>query len=259
MAAFTIVELLVVMAIIGVLASMALPHLKGFGKGTGMAGAQRQLLQDINLARLSAINGRTTVCMVFVPTNIVQRFVGETNPPTLRQLTNLISGQYTAYALLSKRTVGDQPGRDTPRYLTEWRYLPQGVLIPTIKFDQVAMSTTPALLTFAPDYRWAFDTNWFPFPNSRSRGWFLPYIAFNSEGQLVKLNLQGQVMPRGRDELLPLAEGGIFYLRNSQGAYASGAPDVVMKPPDNYTNRFIRISWLTGRASVDEATRPKFR
>src|SRR5437764_8346420 len=108
--AFTLIELLVVMAIIALLATIGLPALKGFGKGTGLAGAQRQLLQDLGLARLSAINGRTTVYMVSVPTNIVGRFADQTDPKILRQLTNLISGQYTAYALLSGRTVGDQPG-----------------------------------------------------------------------------------------------------------------------------------------------------
>jgi len=34
---------------------------------------------------------------------------------------------------------------------------------------------------------------------------------------------------------------------------------VEIKPPHNYTNHFIRINWLTSRASVDEATRPKFK
>src|SRR5437762_10802648 len=70
LAAFTIIELLVVMGIIALLTTIGLPALKGFGKGTGMAGAQRQMLQDLGLARLSAINGRTTGYVVFVPTNI---------------------------------------------------------------------------------------------------------------------------------------------------------------------------------------------
>src|SRR5437667_12911594 len=78
-AAFTLIELLVVMAIIGLLATIGLPALKGFGKGTGMAGAQRQLLQDLGLARLSAINGRTTVYMVFAPTNVLDRLGQEFN------------------------------------------------------------------------------------------------------------------------------------------------------------------------------------
>jgi prepilin-type N-terminal cleavage/methylation domain-containing protein len=251
-AAFTLIELLVVMAIIGVLAAIGLPALKGFGKGTGMAGAQRQLLDDLALARLRAISGRTTVYMVFVPAGIAAHFPDlATGRPDRngapisaadherysRQLTNLIAGQYTAYALITKRTVGDQPGQENPRYISEWKRLPQGILIATNKFNLV--NPTPP-----DDYRRSFLTNAFPFPASRSPVWTLPYVGFNSQGQLL----------RGRDELIPLAEGSIFFTGPN-----GFLPDVVMTPPNNFTNHFLRVNWLTSRASVDEASRPKFK
>ena len=256
-AAFTLIELLVVMAIIGLLATIGLPALKGFGKGTGMAGAQRQLLDDLAFARLRAISGRTTIYMVFVPPGIMAhfadfnqvRFTSADRDRWSRQLTNLITGQYTAYALLTKRTVGDQPGQENPRYISEWKRLPQGILIATNKFNLMnptQLISVPPLVAYPDDYRRYFNTNAFPFPASRSPVWTLPYIGFNSQGQLL----------RGRDELIPLAEGSIFF--TGTGGYLT-SPDVSIKPPNNYTNHFIRVNWLTSRASVDEATRLKFR
>src|SRR2546427_5990784 len=70
-AAFTLIELLVVMAIIGLLATIGLPALKGFGKGTGMAGAARPLLDGLGFAPPGAIRGRATIYIAFVPPGIM--------------------------------------------------------------------------------------------------------------------------------------------------------------------------------------------
>src|SRR5437867_1391952 len=63
----TIIELLVVLAIIGLLSVLSLPMMKGIGRSNVMASATRQLMDDLALARHKAMVGRTTVHVIFVP------------------------------------------------------------------------------------------------------------------------------------------------------------------------------------------------
>jgi hypothetical protein len=218
--------LLVVIAIIGALAAIGLPALRGLGESSAVEAAKRQLLDDLALARLRAINERTTVYMLFAPPGIHR----EAGVPVA---TNLIPYQYTSYALYAERSIGDQPGAPVrPRYLIEWRQLPDKMFFDTNKY----IRTTGPGITNAGYGPFAYGQFWYMDRHMTNMRHF-PYLAFNSQGRLLR-NL-GQ----NYDEFIPLGKGSIFFGNNGQ-------PDIVETPPGNRTNNVVQINWLTGRARV---------
>ncbi len=242
--AFTLVELMVVVVIIGIIAAIGLPSLKGLGQSNYANSAYQQIVDDLALARQRAIKDRTTVYMVFVPPEISQpgAFFGRL---TLKQRTvysNLLSGQFTSYALVSTRSVGDQPGRAHPRYLSEWKTLPQGMLVAPGKFTRLANSNIWYNWIAAgknPTNRPFLSQN-VPFPTEDAPFLSLPVIAFDYQGKLVTQ----------QDEFLQLAHGSIFYGRNDDGSALFEAADVVVNPPGNFTNKTIQIHWVTGKTRI---------
>lgn len=263
--AFTLLELLVVFVIIGILASITLPALKGIGQANLTAAGNRQILDDLFLARLRAINERTTVYMVFVPPTILNKLAEEQgNPAELKSIANLLGSQFTGYALLAERTVGDQPGRSTPRYLTPWKRLPDGMVFAPYKFPwrQKSDGSFDSKIKSGQDhldpYLRTFLTKLLPFPNSDSAVFELPYIAFNSLGQLESWT----------DELIPIAKGRVALPQNDNGQYLPVPPDIQLIPPvtpgarpktQTNTYQFVLISKVTGRAQIDPETSPTLR
>ncbi|MGA2179486.1 MAG: prepilin-type N-terminal cleavage/methylation domain-containing protein [Verrucomicrobiota bacterium] len=262
--AFTLIELLVVIAILGIMAGLAVPVLKNFAKSDATLGASRQLLDGAARARQLAISQRTTVYMVFVPTNFWVAS-GSFNTAwfgglTLAQqtaATNLCDKQLTGYTFVSLRSVGDQPGQHTPHYLAPWQTLPDGTFIALAKF-----ANSPALSYPINDpvsgavlfNIFGFNvTNNFPFPTetATNSSVSLPWIAFNYLGQLT---VDGQTVA-SQDEYIPIAKGSVLYARDpGTKAFQFNSPDVLENPPGNSTNsayNVIHIDRLTGRAVLE--------
>jgi prepilin-type N-terminal cleavage/methylation domain-containing protein len=254
--AFTLIELLVVIAIIGLLVGLAVPVLNNF-KPNYTASFTQQLLTDVARARQLAISQHTTVYMVFVPTNFWADPAVAGNPNfTLAdrtQLTNLFDKQTIGYNFVSLRSLGDQPGRPTVRYLSSWKSLPQGGFIHPAKF-QVYLPNRAVFAMYTNVNQLAFrvfgftETNTIPFPlettrraSPRSPYATLPYIAFDYMGRLAS----------GRDEVIPITRGSIVFARDANTKQPrQGLPSFAELPPGNTTNGFnvVYIDWLTGRA-----------
>ncbi|HEY3856853.1 MAG TPA: prepilin-type N-terminal cleavage/methylation domain-containing protein [Verrucomicrobiae bacterium] len=249
LSAFTLLELLVVMAIIGFIAAMALPHVGGFNRANGVTAATRQLMDDVARARNRALVNRSTVYMVFVPSysgdfNSVIQEKAQLTP----QLTNLLEHQFVSYAIISDRTVGDQPGQHYPHYLTEWQTLPSGVFIWPMQFNSqfrgATIRTTNTINnTTNADYVYGFASNSFPFPSINAGTYMnLPYIGFTPQGTLLT----------STNQYITLTRGSIFYPETATGPYQPPTPLITEAPPGNESNNpcMIKIDWLTARPTI---------
>ena len=252
--AFTLLELLVVIAILGLLAALTVPVLKNFGKSDATLGASRQLLDGVARARQLAISQRTTVYMVFVPTNFwVGLSAAQTNTSAgMTAAINLCDKQLTGYTFVAYGAMGDQPGNHAWHYLEPWQNLPDGTFIAFQKFTEAPNQWYPITdqIDAGKSYNiYGFATNAIPFPTATDTNApvIFPCLAFNYLGQLVS----GQD-PTG--ENIPLAHGSVIYAADQNKALQFNSPDVLEIPPGNSTNssyNVVHIDRLTGRAVLE--------
>jgi prepilin-type N-terminal cleavage/methylation domain-containing protein len=264
--AFTLLELLTVIAIIGILAAVALPTIRTFKPNIGAA-ASSQLLGDVDRARQLAITHRTTVYMIFVPTNFFNDPVyGNPNwtSTDFLRASNLFDKQLMAYTFVSLHSLGDQPGSNTVTYLGPWRSVPQGAFIPLQKFklqNNFVLGNQAYSITNrdgAPYLVWGFSrTNNIPFPAENTRpdanGHYVtvPYLAFNYLGQLASPFDTRD--PRGLD-YIPISQGASTVPRDPVTKVAvKSLPQVNELPIGNTTNTYnlVAIESLTGRAHIE--------
>jgi prepilin-type N-terminal cleavage/methylation domain-containing protein len=259
--AFTLIELLVVISILGILAALTVPALKNLGKSSVNISASRQLLDGVARARQLALSQRTTVYMVFVPTNFwMVAGVGvppgnawwnALTPAQQTAATNLCTEQLSGYNFVAQGAMGDQPGQHAWHYLAPWQSLPEGAFIAVQKFAGTNTITDPITGVSYPIAPFAYTNN-IPFPTEASAGGVslpsLPYIAFDYRGQLIS----------GRDEYIPLAHGNVSYGINPSTKTPQmtlvETNDITEMPPGNSTNiayNLVHIYWLTGRGVLE--------
>jgi prepilin-type N-terminal cleavage/methylation domain-containing protein len=240
--AFTLLEMLIVLIIIAIIASLALPHIRGNTESVAINAACRQLVADFSFARQRAMATRSTVAVVFVP-----REVRELNwnssaytPREQAEIKRLHAGSYTHYALFTYRKTGDQPGNhQNLGYITEWKSLPEKTFVEPLEFDDTSFFFRNGLK--------------FPFPFSTSIPFGippgLPYIAFDQEGRCIRIDRdETGAGVLAEDRILRVARGSILYSRESDGTILDQNFDVQQIPPFNSTNNVIHVDALTGRA-----------
>lgn len=263
---FTLIELLVVIAILGILAGLSVPALKNLGKSDANVSAARQLLDDVGRARQLALANRTTVYMVFVPTNFWDS-AGAFNNNWFNSLTsaaqaaatNLCDQQLSGYTFMANGAVGDQPGRHVWHYLAPWQTLPEGTFIALQKFAGPSYNITNIITDVKYPISVFNYTNIIPFPTETNTTAtvppnslpYLPYIAFNYLGQLVS---EVDNFGNYHDAYIPLAHGSVADAADANKVLLFAPPVVKEIPPGNSANlayNIIHIDALTGRAVLE--------
>lgn len=235
---FSLIELLVVLAIIGILAALGLPALKGMSKINQADSAAQQLVDDLALARARAINGRTTVHMVFVPTNIVTLTVGSAYAQAVQN--RLLEGPYRTYGFFAERKVGDQPGQPTPYYMDDWKTLPDGLLLAAYEYEPELYANW---LAANPTNR-PLGVIQIPFPTADAQTNWVHHVAFGPEGGLV--DEQGNRVFGA--EFIELAQGSILAVRDDMRNLIQF--DVRHSASPTNSQIRIRVDGFTGKAQV---------
>jgi len=241
--AFTLTELLAVVVVMLIVLRFTLPSLDGLLGSEAEGMARAQIIGDLNRARSMALERGAAVQVVFMPlyrdissrdnnnniNNNAKALYFSSNPDANR----LLGSQLVAYALYSESQPGDQPGRPSPKWLTDWKFLPSGYFL-----------SSQDLYASCPSRVWVKNlANNSPYFDGELE---LPAIAYNSRGQLKDTGLTGLY--------LSVIKGGVFSpVKDQNGNYSVTSAD----PPDqptiiNLERYWLRVGAVSGRAVVEE-------
>src|SRR2546426_627001 len=210
---FTIMELLIVIAIIAAVTAISLPAIKGISQSHTVNSASQQLMDDLALARQYAMNNRSVVHVLFVPPSVTNMTF--TVAQTLAK--RLMMGVYSTYAIYAERSVGDQPGQPRARYLSKWKSLPEGVFIAPREFNVMRFKdwdaqNDPLNRPFLYPHYVGKKDDGFPFPTLTNVFITLPHITFDPKGRVLVVDDNGN--RQYRDEVIELARGSILASRD---------------------------------------------
>ena len=153
-AAFTLIEMLTVLVIIGLMLGIGIPAVTNLMKSSGLNSATRQVSNALNWARQYAITHRTKTRVVF-PCNV-----------TGITYTNL-APWHQSYAVVEIGT--------TINYLSKWERLPVGTVFMDAN-NNASVGSPPSVDILGPPAS-------LPFPSTNSgSSATLPYIEFTPTG-----------------------------------------------------------------------------
>ena len=183
--AFTLVELLAVIAIIGIMIAVMMPSMIGMARGSKLSGTVSQLKTTMTLARQWAITKRERVYVLF-PNEKATLYGGDN--------TSQVHRAWRSYAVYGERS----------GYLREWTQLPEGIVF--VGTEGEFNSGNPE----GPDDvdNPMIDSNaakWpsLPFPSNSSPRVNLPAFIFKPDGRAVDVGST----PNGSEVEIYLSEG----------------------------------------------------
>jgi prepilin-type N-terminal cleavage/methylation domain-containing protein len=156
---FTLLELLIVMAIIAIVLAALVPAVTSLSKSSARRGARDILLGGIEQARAEAIKSGQATYIVF-PT-----FTSGTQ-------STLDRYNYRSYAIFEDNPIPANPGN--VKQLTDWKSLPVGVALRAAGIAALSNLADPATLTPAVSFSFTPDASAAPFR----------CVKFNSNGQI---------------------------------------------------------------------------